>query len=146
MLKNDINDSKNMWQCHKTSMDHSKIIDTSETYQVAARCQGVWTENCQGRSRVWRLGGLGPALGYSLSILKTFSFAKQFWQLILENGDDCLDKLFQQFLKNKIGFNKNSFVAKKMWCAWCWCHDDAKQKITNKSNFGETLGHYNRHH
>ena len=33
MLKNDINDSKNMWQYYKTSMDHSKIIDTFETYQ-----------------------------------------------------------------------------------------------------------------
>ena len=35
MHKNDINDSKNMWQYHKTSMDHSKIIDTFETYQTA---------------------------------------------------------------------------------------------------------------
>ena len=36
MIKNDINDSKNMCQYHKTSMDHSKIIDTSETYHTSS--------------------------------------------------------------------------------------------------------------
>ena len=62
--------------------------------RVAAKRQGVGTEKARGNHRVWRLGGLWAVLGYSLAILKTFSFAKQFWQLILENGDDCLDKIF----------------------------------------------------
>ena len=30
-----------MWQYHKTSMDHSKIIDTFETYQGRRRCLAV---------------------------------------------------------------------------------------------------------
>ena len=30
----------------------------------------------RGNPRVWRLGGLGPELGYSLAILKTFLFCK----------------------------------------------------------------------
>ena len=37
MHKNYIIYSKNMWQYHKTSMDHSKIIDTFETYQRVKR-------------------------------------------------------------------------------------------------------------
>ena len=36
MHKNDIIDNRNMWQCHKTSMDHSKIIDTFDTYHGTA--------------------------------------------------------------------------------------------------------------
>ena len=35
--------------------------------RAAAKRQEVGKENCQGISRVWRLGGLGPKLGYSLS-------------------------------------------------------------------------------
>ena len=31
-----------MWQYHKTSMDHSKIIDTSETYQSTRSCPPTW--------------------------------------------------------------------------------------------------------
>ena len=36
--------------------------------------QGVGKENSQGRIRVWRLGGLGPVLGYSLASQKLFIF------------------------------------------------------------------------
>ena len=64
--------------------------------RVAAKRQGVGTEKARVNPRVWRLGGLGPVWG-TLSILKTISFANQFWQLILENGDDCLGKKFRQF-------------------------------------------------
>ena len=42
--------------------------------RVAARCQGVGKEVSRGNPRVWRFGGLGPVLGYSLAILKTFLF------------------------------------------------------------------------
>ena len=75
-------------------------------------------------------------LGYSLSILKTFSFAKQFWQLILENRDDRLGKTFPTILaKIKQGLIKIVFTVKNMRC------DDAKEKQT-KSNLGKTLGCY----
>ena len=64
--------------------------------------------------------GLGQVLGYSLAILKAFYFAKIIWQLILENGDDRLDKIFSDnFRKIKIGFNKIIFVAKKICDACC---------------------------
>ena len=37
--------------------------------------QGVGKENCQGKIRVWRLGGLWAGLGYSLANSKYFYFA-----------------------------------------------------------------------
>ena len=70
----------------------------------------------RGRIRVWRLGGLGPSFGLlSRNSQNIFIFANLFWQLILENGDDCLDKIFfVNFSKNKIGFNKNNFLLPKI--------------------------------
>ena len=58
---------KNMWQYHKTSMDHSKIIDTSETYHnliqsltspqpTAGNYSNMDGENMDGR---WRGDGDG---------------------------------------------------------------------------------------
>ena len=43
---------------------------------------GVGTEKDHGRIRVWRLGGLGAGLGYSLSILKTILFSYRFRKTI----------------------------------------------------------------
>ena len=58
----------------------------------------------------WALGRIG-LLSRSLK----FIFLLQInWQLILENGDDCLDKIFSgDFRKIKIGFYKNNFCGKK---------------------------------
>ena len=62
----------------------------------------------------WRLGGLGPVWATHSRFSKQFYFAKQFWQLIFENGDDRLGKIFSDnFWKNKIGFNKNNFYCQK---------------------------------
>ena len=57
--------------------------------------QGVGIEKDQGENpRVWRIGGLGPVWG-TLSGTRTFIFfCKLIWQIIFENGDDCLDKTF----------------------------------------------------
>ena len=57
--------------------------------------QGVGIEKDQGRIRVWRLGGLlGQGLGYSLTFENFYFSGKIIWQIILENGDDCLGKTF----------------------------------------------------
>ena len=41
-----------MWQYHKISMDHSKIIDTFETYQAAGSNSGR-----PGLAQIWALRG-----------------------------------------------------------------------------------------
>ena len=45
--------------------------------RVAARGRGVGGKEPGQELGFWRLGGLGPGLGYSLSILKTFFFILQ---------------------------------------------------------------------
>ena len=64
-------------------------------------------------------------------------------QLILENGDERLDKIFSgNFRKKNIGFNKKIiFAVKNMRC------DDAdvmmmQKEKQAKSNLGKTPGHY----
>ena len=79
--------------------------------RVAAKTQGVGKQNSQGK--------LGQTLGFEVRwawagfgllsrvFSKHFYFAKLFWQLNFENGDDCLDKYFSDnFRKIKIGFIK----------------------------------------
>ena len=56
---------------------------------------GGGKQNCQGETRVWRLDGLGPWLGYSLAISQNifilqFNLANYFFK----NGDDRLGKIF----------------------------------------------------
>ena len=58
------------------------------------KVQGVGIEKDQGRIRFWRLGGLGPVWATLSQFSKHFYFAILIWQIILENGDDGLDKIF----------------------------------------------------
>ena len=54
--------------------DRSAIRKNDE--RVAAKTQGVGTENCQGISRVLRLGGLWAGWATLSHFLKTFLFCK----------------------------------------------------------------------
>ena len=60
------------------------------------KVQGVRRKRVRAGIRVlearWAWTGFGLLSRNSQNIL--FSFAKQFWQLIFKNGDDCLDKTF----------------------------------------------------
>ena len=86
---------------------------------MAARRQGVGKEKGRGRirvcSRVCLAGLLGLASWATLSQPQNiFLLQNLIWQIILENGHDCLDKIFSDnFRKIKIGFNKNNFFCKK---------------------------------
>ena len=50
------------------------LAKTEKRKRVAAKRQGVGKEKARGNPRVWRLGGVGPDLGYSLAHSKTFVF------------------------------------------------------------------------
>ena len=69
-------------------------VKTGKERRVAARDRGWERKTARAGLGFWRLGGLGPGFGLLSRYSKHFYFAKQFWQLILENGDDCLDKIF----------------------------------------------------
>ena len=56
--------------------------------------QGVGKENSQGRIRVLEVRWAWAGWATLSQFPKHFYFAKQFWQLVFENGDDCLDKTF----------------------------------------------------
>ena len=59
------------------------------------KCRGWKRKTARGRIRVWRLGGLGLGLGYSLAISQNiFILQKIIWKLIFRNRDDRLDKIF----------------------------------------------------
>ena len=58
---------------------------------------------------------LGQVWATLSQFLKHFILQIKFCQLILENGDDCLDKTFATILKNKIGFNKNNYLLSKKY-------------------------------
>ena len=47
-----------------------------------------------GNPRVWRLGGLGPVWAVLSHLKIYFFFCKIICNLIFENGDDCLAKIF----------------------------------------------------
>ena len=71
-----------------------RFTKTKKKRRVAARGRGWEGKTARGRIRVWRQGGPGPVGLLSRHSKLLFSFAKQFWQIILENGDKRLGKTF----------------------------------------------------
>ena len=55
------------------------IAKREKRERMAAKGRGWERKTARGRIRVWRLGGPGPGLGYSLAILETFLFCKLYF-------------------------------------------------------------------